>query len=218
MKKIIFIEGTPGVGKTTYVNRLLAQNNHSFRIIYSADVIPENKVRKAIKEGRTLSLDQARSIYRQRSYADYRQEHLEIWKDFCMRNNSGDDTLIVDAGLIQAPLYELMGLYMLSPEQILSHIQQVVDIVNAHFTAELVYIRTPYPAQCIRNAIRQQQEQRSSWVKGFCTWLEVAPYPMQKGYSGPCGIEQFVVDRSIIDLYLIDNLFVEKKIYSRDCV
>ena len=34
---------------------------------------------------------------------------------------------------------------------------------------------------------------------------------MQKGYSGPCGIEQFVVDRSVIDLYLIDNLFIEKK-------
>ncbi len=198
------------MGKTTYVNRLLAQNTDPFRTIYSADVIPENMVRKAIKEGRTLSLDQARSIYRQRSYADYRRDHLEIWKDFCMRNDSGSGTLIVDAGLIQAPLYELMGLYMLSPEQILSHIQQVVDIVKSHFTAELVYIRTPHPARCIRNAILQQ-EQRRSWVKGFCTWLEVAPYPMQKGYSGLCGIEQFVVDRSFIDMYLVDNLFIEKK-------
>lgn len=205
------------MGKTTYVNHLVSQNPDPFQKVYSADVIPENMVRKAVKEGRRLTLDQARSIYCQRSYEDYRREHLEIWKNFCMRHDSGCDIFIVDAGLIQAPMYELMGLYMLTPEQILLHLQQIVDIVKEHFTAELVYIRTPYPAQCICVAIRQQQERRS-WVKGFFTWLEVAPYPMQKGYSGLSGIEQFVIDRSFIDNYLIENLMIEKKICSRDCV
>lgn len=218
MKKIYFIEGTPGVGKTTYINRLLSQNNGQFRKVYSADVVPENMVRKAIKDGQSLSVDEARCIYHKRSYADYRCEHMHIWNDFCVQNQDNQTTLVVDAGLMQAPLYELMGLYLLSPEQICSHTQEIVDIVKQYFIPELVYIKTPHPGRCIRKAIENQQQQRTQWVKGFCTWLEVAPYPLQKGYSDLSGIEQFVADRALVDAYLIDNLMIEKGIRNRDFV
>ena len=41
---------------------------------------------------------------------------------------------------------------------------------------------------------------------------------MHKGYSDLRGVEQFVVDHTLLDDYLIDNLIIEKNIYSRDCV
>ena len=218
MRKIIFIEGTPGVGKTTYINQLISQKKASFQWVSSDDVIPENTVRKAIREGKSLTIDEARSIYREKSYFDYCCEHLKIWENFCINNQAGQDDIIIDAGLIQAPLYELIGLYLLSSEQILSHLQKIVDMVKNYFMPELIYIKTPYPDQCIRKAIENQQERRVQWVKGLCVWLEVAPYPMKKGYSRLQGIEQFVIDRASVDIYLIDNLVIDKKIYSRDCV
>ena len=211
MKKIIFVEGVPGAGKTTVVRELLcaAPEAEPLQPVYSSRLIPENLVRSAVKRGRKLTLEEARALYRSRPYDKYREEHRTIWKQFC-RENQGQNQ-IADAGLIQAPLYELFGLYQLSMEKILTHIQGILDIVTEFFQPELLYIQTDAPALCVRSAMKQQREQRKQWITGFCKWLEVAPFPMEKQYTGRAGIEQFVRDRYPIDCYLTENLKIRKE-------
>lgn len=220
MNKIIFVEGIPGSGKTTLVKELLTAQDQSksWCSVYSADVIPRNMVREEIKHGRSLTIEEARLIYRSRAYATYLEEHLTIWRRFCYENKMLQQDLIVDAGLIQAPLYELMGLYMLSNEEILSHVQRIWDIVKKSFIPELIYLETDSPSACIRTAISRQKEKRKQWVSGFCRWLEIAPYPLEKHYSGIKGIERFVEDRYEVDCFLLRNLEVNKKIRYRKII
>lgn len=220
MNKIIFVEGIPGSGKTTLVNELIHTQGQSknWRSVYSADVIPRNMVREEIKRGRFLTVEEARLIYKSRTYASYLEEHLAIWKRFCRENGTLPYDLIVDAGLIQAPLYELLGLYILSNEEILSHIQRIWDIVKRFFVPELIYLQTDSPAACVRAAINRQKEQRKQWVSGFCRWLEVAPYPAGKHYCGLEGIERFIEDRYQVDCFLLYNLEVSKRIFYRKII
>lgn len=220
MNKIIFVEGLPGSGKTTLVHELMKTQNMAkcWRSVYSADVIPRNMVREKVKHGQSLTIEEARFLYRSRAYDVYLKEHLSIWEKFCRENETMSQNLIVDAGLIQAPLYELIGLYMLSNEEILAHIQRIWDLVKESFVPELIYLKTDSPSACIRTAIRMQKEQRKQWVSGFCRWLEVAPYPMKKQYSGIRGIEMFVEDRYQVDCFLLHNLKANKKIRYRKII
>lgn len=216
MKRIVFVEGVPGAGKTTLVRSMLAREPGRFRLVYSADVVPENMVRRAVKSGRALTVEQARVIYRERPYEEYLRLHMQIWRAFCRRARDGERDILVDAGLIQAPLYELMGLYMLDREAILRHIQRTADIAAEAFEPELVYIRADQPALCVRQALRDQRRQREQWLSGFSRWLEVAPYPMERGYSGAEGIERFVQDRYAVDCFLLERLSIPKTIYRRE--
>lgn len=220
MNRIIFVEGTPGVGKTTLANKMLMHGagSESLTSIYSADVIPVNMVRRAVKEGLKLSLEEARTIYRERPYVEYKKEHMRIWRDFCRQNADLGKDFLVEGGLIQAPLYELMGLYMLPEEEILHHLQETVDIISEAFSPEIIYVKTANPVLCIRKAMEKQKAQRGQWVSGFCRWLDVAPYPMERGYSGTVGIERFVEERSFVDSFLLDHLRIRKNIYTRDRV
>lgn len=220
MNKILFVEGVPGSGKTTLVNEFLNNPNRSkcLHLIYSANVIPVNLVRQEIKNGRSLSIEEARVVYSSRSYSEYWEEHIDIWNRFCAEKSTMSCDFIVDAGLIQAPLYELLGLYMLNNEEILYHIQHILDIVKKSFIPELIYLQTDCPALCIRTAIEKQKVQREQWVSGFCHWLGAAPYPLVKHYSGINGIEQFVEDRYQVDCFLLENLKVNKVIRYRKII
>lgn len=218
MNKIRFVEGVPGVGKTSFIHGYVnAQNPDNYIcIVKSDDVVPLNMVRREVINGRSLSLQQAREIYASKPYCVYLNEHLEIWQRFCEENNSCDNDIIVDGGLFQAPLYDLMGLYMMDNKNILIHIQRILDLIRDYFSFELVYIRAEHPSLCIRSAIENQWEQRSQWYQGFCRWLEVAPYPVSKGYSGLSGIEKYIEDRYRTDCCLLENLDIPIIVYNRE--
>lgn len=218
MNRILFFEGVPGVGKTTMMNKLLHSDAWKTCpcVVYSSDVLPVNWVRKEIKCGRSLTVEEARVIYRARPYHTYFEEHIEIWKTFCDKNADLQNDFLVDAGLIQATLYELLGLYMLSNADICYHVQCILDVVGEAFIPQLIYLETDHPALCIRTAIETQGQQRKQWVDGFCRWLEIAPYPMAKKYTGAAGIERFVEDRHCVDRYLLDHLAVDKKLHHRE--
>ena len=220
MNKMIFIEGTPGVGKTTVVRQFMSEKPgpSKMKLIYSGMVIPENPVRKEIKKGRTLTLEKARIIYRKQSWTVYQKEHLRRWMDLCQNNNEGDTDLIVDAGLIQAPMYEMMGLFQLPRETILEHIKCILTVVEKYFQPHLIYLVSSDPAACIRKALQKQSEERETWVSGFLRWLQIAPYPMERGYVGQKGIEQFIEDRFEVDRYLYDNLNIKKERYYRNII
>lgn len=178
--------------------------------VYSGELVPENQVRRELKRGRALSVGMARDIYRRRSLEEYTQEHMEVVRAFCEAHESSGADYVTDGALLQAPLYELFGLYRLSPEEICAHLQRVVDLFGRSFSPMLVYIDTRHPALCVREALRAQALERRDWRRGFCRWLEVAPYPIEKGYRGDAGIERFCEERRGIDLYLYDHLRIKK--------
>ena len=217
MKSIFFVEGVPGVGKSTLVKQLMSSNSLvcQVEIVPGEKVVPENPVRRVVKTGRVLSIREARLIYLNMPYDLYRDEHMRIWSEFCEQHSHQCLDIVVDAGLIQASLYELMGLYMLQWEKIVRHLQSIIDMISCTFEPRLIYIKTTNPGLCVRKAMEKQKEQREQWINGFCKWLEIAPYPVAKGYIGPTGIEKFVEDRYKLECYLLDRLRIQKDIRIR---
>ena len=218
MNRIVFVEGVPGSGKTTLIAKLLEHDNGNSRpvVVYSGDVNPVNPVRQATKQGACLSLQEAKIIYRSQPYSSYKEEHIQKWIDFCEQNAYLGTDFIVDAGLIQAPMYELLGRYMMTATEIAAHLNLIIEIIKDYFDIQMVYLEVENPARCIHDAMELQHEWRKQWVAGFCKWLEIAPYPISKGYTGLQGIEDFVYERHQIDQLLLPQLHLKIQAVERD--
>jgi len=273
MKRIIFIEGAPAVGKTTYAkslqSNLIADGKNVVRVqehsVQSIDMSRQAHLKKEEYQSLLLACDdyfdkntaslivkqireQSRQVggnivlaymqlltipnkdlqldlleLRDKEIVDgrvrfvqYRRIVQDLWKAFIQIAKQDNNIYIIEGSLIQNQLYDLIGYYMLSDQEILSYCQMLLSLVST-LSSEIIYIDTPHLKLIIEMASKERgsiQDHNNgeeiiistSWYEAFQLWVESSPYGKAKHLAGFNGVYAFCAECQRVSRYVLNDL------------
>jgi len=138
------------------------------------------------------------------SFSLYSDIYIKRFKDFVDKSISTDITIIFEGTLIQNILFDLIGYYMLSDNEIFEFYKKLERII-ACLNPIIVYVNASH----INDLVERTSKRKDMWYEGMLNWISKSPYGLKHNLSGIDGIIMFCEKRKKLDESILSHIGVE---------
>lgn len=207
---------TKSISKEELINRINIQariEDNNVILAYTKIDFPEacywsligNVASKEICDGRK-SLDEFREI------------HLKRWCRFAKAALLTETIYIFECAFLQNHIFELLGVYEKSDEEIYLYLNNLLETVKA-LNPSIVYIEPSTVEDIIIKAANDRKssdDSRPDWIDEIAKWVSNMNFGKSHNLSGIEGVFSFCRERLRIDKLMIEKLDVPVTIIKRD--
>lgn len=143
-----------------------------------------------------------------RSLSEFKKIHLKRWSEFAKVARTEDVTYIFECAFLQNHIFELMGVYEKSQEEILEYLRELIDTVS-ELKPSITYIKPKNVRKVIMNASDERKaidSSRKDWIDEIGEWVSSMNYGKSHNLKGVEGVVKFCEERLRIDEYVLNNL------------
>ncbi len=142
----------------------------------------------------------------------YQEVTFRRWSDFARTLDSGD-IYIFEGALLQHPLAEMMGYYMLSDDEIEEFLLSLVNCLR-NIPTSLYYISVTDVKKVL--SATAEARQGENWLQGFLKMTTTCTYGMRHGFSGMSGAIEYSQERIRIENKILKKLNIPVMVVERN--
>lgn len=153
-----------------------------------------------------------------RSLREFKEIHLKRWEKFA-KNALLDDTIyIFECAFLQNHIFELLGVYEKSDEEIFIYLSNLLDTVKC-LNPCIVYIEPNDVEKIIMEAANERKapdNSRKDWIDEVAIWVSNMNYGKSHNLTGKEGVFSFCKERLRIDKVMIEKLEIPVTLINRN--
>ncbi|GFZ33151.1 hypothetical protein CSC2_36770 [Clostridium zeae] len=153
-----------------------------------------------------------------RSLKEFTEIHLRRWENFAEKALLDDTIYIFECAFLQNHIFELLGVYEKSDEEILTYLTNLLSKVKC-LNPCIVYIDPSDVEKVIMKAADERKapnESRKDWIDEIAYWVSNTNYGKKHELAGREGVFSFCKERLRIDKLMIRNLGIPVTLINRD--
>ncbi len=188
------------------------EDNHVI-LAYTRIDFPENCYWSLIDEVASKEICDGR-----RSLKEFKEIHLKRWKRFAKKALLDDTIYIFECAFLQNHIFELLGVYEKSDEEILVYLNDLISTVQC-LNPCIVYIDPDNVEKVVMKAAEERKapdNSRKDWIDEVANWVSNIKYGKNHNLSGREGVFSFYKERLRIDKVMIEKLDIPVTIINRN--
>lgn len=152
-----------------------------------------------------------------KSLDEFRDIHLRRWSKFAEQALLNDNIYIFECAFLQNHIFELLGVYEKSDEEIYLYLKSLLETVKS-LSPSIVYIEPSSVEDIIIQAANESKSpegSRSDWIDEVANWVSNVNFGKSHNLKGIEGVFYFCKERLRIDKLMIEKLNVPVTIIKR---
>lgn len=154
------------------------------------------------------------------SLFDFKKIHLKRWSNFAQKVSELDEVNIFECAFLQNHIFELMGVYEKSDEEILFYLRELMETVK-DLNPMIVYIKPDSVEAVIGKAAEERKApntSRKDWIDEISDWVSNSNYGKHHNLQGKTGVIEFCSERLRLDQYMLKHLGIPVQEIHRESV
>ena len=152
-----------------------------------------------------------------KSLDEFREIHLRRWSKFAEQALLNDNIYIFECAFLQNHIFELLGVYEKSDEEIYLYLKSLLETVKS-LSPSIVYIEPSSVEDIIIQAANESKSpegSRPDWIDEVANWVSNVNFGKSHNLKGIEGVFYFCKERLRIDKLMIEKLNVPVTIIKR---
>ena len=152
-----------------------------------------------------------------KSLDEFRDIHLRRWSKFAEQALLNDNIYIFECAFLQNHIFELLGVYEKSDEEIYLYLKSLLETVKS-LSPSIVYIEPSSVEDIIIQAANERKSpegSRPDWIGEVANWVSNMNFGKSHNLKGIEGVFYFFKERLRIDKLMIEKLNVPVTIIKR---
>lgn len=152
-----------------------------------------------------------------KSLDEFRDIHLRRWSKFAEQALLNDNIYIFECAFLQNHIFELLGVYEKSDEEIYLYLKSLLETVES-LSPSIVYIEPSSVEDIIIQAANESKSpegSRPDWIDEVANWVSNVNFGKSHNLKGIEGVFYFCKERLRIDKLMIEKLNVPVTIIKR---
>ena len=152
-----------------------------------------------------------------KSLDEFRDIHLRRWSKFAEQALLNDNIYIFECAFLQNHIFELLGVYEKSDEEIYLYLKSLLETVES-LSPSIVYIEPSSVEDIIIQAANERKSpegSRPDWIDEVANWVSNMNFGKSHNLKGIEGVFYFCKERLRIDKLMIEKLNVSVTIIKR---
>lgn len=152
-----------------------------------------------------------------KSLDEFRDIHLRRWSKFADQALLNDNIYIFECAFLQNHIFELLGVYEKSDEEIYLYLKILLETVKS-LSPSIVYIEPSSVEDIIIQAANERKSpegSRPDWIDEVANWVSNMNFGKSHNLKGIEGVFYFCKERLRIDKLMIEKLNVPVTIIKR---
>lgn len=152
-----------------------------------------------------------------KSLDEFRDIHLRRWSKFAEQALLNDNIYIFECAFLQNHIFELLGVYEKSDEEIYLYLKSLLETVKS-LSPSIVYIEPSSVEDIIIQAANERKSpegSRPDWIDEVANWVSNVNFGKSHNLKGIEGVFYFCKERLRIDKLMIEKLNVSVTIIKR---
>lgn len=152
-----------------------------------------------------------------KSLDEFRDIHLRRWSKFAEQALLNDNIYIFECAFLQNHIFELLGVYEKSDEEIYLYLKILLETVKS-LSPSIVYIEPSSVEDIIIQAANERKSpegSRPDWIDEVANWVSNMNFGKSHNLKGIEGVFYFCKERLRIDKLMIEKLNVPVTIIKR---
>ena len=152
-----------------------------------------------------------------KSLDEFRDIHLRRWSKFAEQALLNDNIYIFECAFLQNHIFELLGVYEKSDEEIYLYLKSLLETVKS-LSPSIVYIEPSSVEDIIiqaENESKSPEGSRPDWIDEVANWVSNVNFGKSHNLKGIEGVFYFCKERLRIDKLMIEKLNVPVTIIKR---
>lgn len=152
-----------------------------------------------------------------KSLDEFRDIHLRRWSKFAEQALLNDNIYIFECAFLQNHIFELLGVYEKSDEEINLYLKSLLETVKS-LSPSIVYIEPSSVEDIIIQAANESKSpegSRPDWIDEVANWVSNMNFGKSHNLKGIEGVFYFCKERLRIDKLMIEKLNVPVTIIKR---
>lgn len=152
-----------------------------------------------------------------KSLDEFRDIHLRRWSKFAEQALLNDNIYIFECAFLQNHIFELLGVYEKSDEEIYLYLKSLLETVKS-LSPSIVYIEPSSVEDIIIQAANESKSpegSRPGWIDEVANWVSNMNFGKSHNLKGIEGVFYFCKERLRIDKLMIEKLNVPVTIIKR---
>lgn len=152
-----------------------------------------------------------------KSLDEFRDIHLRRWSKFAEQALLNDNIYIFECAFLQNHIFELLGVYEKSDEEIYLYLKSLLETVKS-LSPSIVYIEPSSVEDIIIQAANERKSpggSRPDWIDEVANWVSNMNFGKSHNLKGIEGVFYFCKERLRIDKLMIEKLNVPVTIIKR---
>lgn len=148
---------------------------------------------------------------------EFRDIHLRRWSKFAEQALLNDNIYIFECAFLQNHIFELLGVYEKSDEEIYLYLKSLLETVKS-LSPSIVYIEPSSVEDIIIQAANESKSpegSRPDWIDEVANWVSNVNFGKSHNLKGIEGVFYFCKERLRIDKLMIEKLNVPVTIIKR---
>ena len=148
---------------------------------------------------------------------EFRDIHLRRWSKFAEQALLNDNIYIFECAFLQNHIFELLGVYEKSDEEIYLYLKSLLETVKS-LSPSIVYIEPSSVEDIIIQAANESKSpegSRPDWIDEVANWVSNMNFGKSHNLKGIEGVFYFCKERLRIDKLMIEKLNVPVTIIKR---
>lgn len=153
-----------------------------------------------------------------RSLEEFRDIHLKRWSRFADEALLNDNIYIFECAFLQNHIFELLGVYEKSDEEIYVYLNNLLKTVKV-LNPAIVYIDPANVEDVLMKAASERKspdDSRPDWIDEIANWVSNINFGKSHNLKGIEGVFSFCKERLRIDKLMIEKLDVQVTIIKRN--
>ena len=152
-----------------------------------------------------------------KSLDEFRDIHLRRWSKFAEQALLNDNIYIFECAFLQNHIFELLGVYEKSDEEIYLYLKSLLETVKS-LSPSIVYIEPSSVEDIIIQAANESKSpegSRPDWIDEVANWVSNMNFGKSHNLKGIEGVFYFCKERLRIDKLMIEKLNVPVTVIKR---
>lgn len=132
------------------------------------------------------------------SFNEYKSVIFKMWEEFDSSIQE-DSIYVIDGGLLHNPLFDIIGYYNLTNEDVFDFYKNIFKIIK-NSEIEIIYVKM----NNIEETIKERRSKR--WIGQFSKWIEESQYGKENNLIGFNGIIEFYKKKMEMEEIIIQYL------------
>lgn len=153
-----------------------------------------------------------------KSLKEFTEIDLKRWERFAQQAVIDDVVYIFECAFLQNHIFELLGVYEKSDEEIFMHLNNLLNTVKC-LNPCLIYLEPSDVEKIIMKAAEERKtpdKSRKDWIDEIANWVSRMNYGKSHNLTGKQGVFLFCKERLRIDKVMIEKLGIPATIINRD--